>query len=221
MLLSSIVLGASCTSMDHHYEEYWDLANRVYVGKVDSLIAHPGRNRVQLAWKKSPDPTVRDIAIYWNNGVDSFLTSTMILHPDGWLTTTVPELEEDTYAFQVYALDSAGNRSVPVEIVSRVYGDIYERGLVNRVARDIAVDGTSLTIWWFEDGDPTLIGTEIHYMDVQQVGRVAYYPADEANIAIHDIDLQRDVRYRSLYRPDTLAIDTFYTSFSPILLQND
>jgi len=205
--------------MDYHYKDFWDLANRVYVGKVDSLSAHSGKNRIELHWKKSPDPTVSGLAIYWNNGADSLLISIEGLESDGWLTTVVPGLSEDTHVFEVFGLDKDGNRSVPVEVIARVYGDVYENGLANRVIREQVVDGSSLSIWWFADDDPTLIGTEIHYLDDHEVDRIAYHPSVESNVIIDHVDFQQEIKYRSLYRPDTLAIDTFYTSFSPILLE--
>lgn len=216
LLFASVIMGLSCTSMDHHYEDFWGLANRIYVGKVDSIKAFPGKNRMQLTWKRSPDPTVSDVMVYWNNRADSLLTSIDGLESAGWLATTVQGLSEDTHLFEVYALDQHGNRSIPVEIVARVYGDVYENSLINRVIRNQEVDGESLTISWFEDGEPTLLGTEIHYTDNHQVNKVVYKPSNENTVVINQVDFQREIKYRSLFRPDTLAIDSFYTSFSPI-----
>lgn len=213
----SVAMLMSCTSMDHHYEGFWELANKVYVGKVDSLKTNPGKNRIQLVWKKSPDPTVSDVLIYWNNRADSLKVATDGLESEGWLSTIVSGLNEDTHLFTVYALDKEGNRSVAEEIISRVYGDAYERSLVNRVISSVSVNGEDLTIWWFEENSENLIGTEIHYTDNEQIPRIKYHSPEENVAIVEQVNLLKDVRFRSLYRPDSLAIDTFYTSFSPIM----
>src|SRR5690606_11924333 len=105
-----------------------------------------------------------------------------------WLEAIVPNLSEDTHMFELYSLDNAGNRSIPVEVMARVYGEVYEGSLVNRVVRDRVVEGDSLVIWWFDDADPSLIGTEIHYSDGNHINRIVKHPADENRTAIGGID---------------------------------
>ena len=44
--------------MDATYKEFIEEGPIVYIGKVDSLKAYAGRNRVMLEWQKLLDPQV-------------------------------------------------------------------------------------------------------------------------------------------------------------------
>src|SRR5690606_24748367 len=153
---------AACTKMDYHYRDFLPMANRIYVGKVDSVKVHPGKNRIKFSWKKSPDPTVTHVTAYWNNKRDSL---TIPISDDAIDTAEliVPNLDEETYVFELFASDAVGNRSVPVEVVGKVYGAQYESLLLNRLPRSAQVQGDSLVVAWFEAGGDGLLGTTISY----------------------------------------------------------
>lgn len=49
----------SCDGMDATYKEFIEEGPIVYIGKVDSLKAYAGRNRVMLEWQKLLDPRAK------------------------------------------------------------------------------------------------------------------------------------------------------------------
>src|SRR3546814_13698180 len=69
--IMAILMLLSCTGSDYYYKDFLETATRLYVGKVDSVKVHPGRNRIQLSWLLSPDHSVQNTRAYWNNNRES------------------------------------------------------------------------------------------------------------------------------------------------------
>ena len=61
----------SCDGMDATYKEFIEEGPIVYIGKVDSLKAYAGRNRVMLEWQKLLDPRAKTAKIFWENRTKS------------------------------------------------------------------------------------------------------------------------------------------------------
>src|ERR1700754_3285625 len=73
-LLGLLVLGsllAGCSKKDKDYEKYLTDGEIVYPGIVANVNYRAGDRRVQLKWNPSPDPSITQYMVYWNNRNDS------------------------------------------------------------------------------------------------------------------------------------------------------
>jgi len=209
----------SCTKSDHYYRDFIKEASRQYVGKVDSVQAYPGRNRIKLSWLLSPDQSVRSTHIYWNNGRDSLI---QIMNRQEGIDTsevTIEDLDEGNHAFTIYTYGDNHNRSIGVEVFAKAYGSIYEQNLSNRVVKSIARNAEAVTITWFDEFSETLRATEITYLDAAGSRQLHLLFPDENTIILHDLPPGGTLEYRSVHTPESLAIDTFYSSAATLTVE--
>jgi hypothetical protein len=62
---------AGCEDMNSVNQEYFDLGETFYTGKINYLRSFPGNGRVQFSWYINFDPHITRTVIYWNEGADS------------------------------------------------------------------------------------------------------------------------------------------------------
>ena len=108
ILLATIAfVNQSCEGMDDNFRQY--LGERNYSGRVDSLTATPGVNRVVLRWVNPTDQRSRSIRIVYgpDNNVLEFPTLVNEASIEGLTDATGRE-------FTVFTVDAFGNLSVPV-----------------------------------------------------------------------------------------------------------
>src|SRR5690554_4847603 len=119
-----------CKDMDSQYKDFIVPGGLVYVGKPNEVKAHPGKNRVLLKWLKGSDPKITYTRIYWNNYSDSIEIN---IDPQKEnIEVLIDNLQEQNYSFFLISFDDEGNTSVPLEVITRVFGDTYEKNLLNR-----------------------------------------------------------------------------------------
>lgn len=199
---------ASCGGMDETYKEFIGEGPIVYIGKVDSLKAYAGRNRVMLEWKKLLDPRAATARIFWENGAKS---AEVQLEKEARQTQfVVNDLAEGTYVFEVYTYDTHGNSSIRSEVPASVYGSTYEALLFNtKVKKAVLKDGV-LTVTFSESQEATFRGSEITYVDGQGNNKTVFLEAPGKEIKINDFSGDY-ILYRSIYLPEETAIDYFYS----------
>src|SRR5690606_17927646 len=155
-----LILGA-CTKMDHYYEGFIERAANKYVGKADSVNVYSGKNRLKITYLISPDPSARNVHIYWNDGLDSLVVPRV--QGKDYYEVFVNGLQEGVHILTLLSADGAGRTSVPVELRGRAYGDRYQAGLPNRIIQEMESLREGVKVTWFEDFSETMIGTEITY----------------------------------------------------------
>ena len=114
----------SCDGMDATYKEFIEEGPIVYIGKVDSLKAYAGRNRVMLEWQKLLDPRAKTAKIFWENRTKSTelqltdkatLTQVVVevLKNDVLTVTFAASLEPTFFASEITYMSSEGkNKTV-------------------------------------------------------------------------------------------------------------
>lgn len=212
---------ASCSKMDATYRDYWEEGEHIYPGSPDSVKVYSGKNRIKLAWLIIGSASVNRTRIFWNNGKDS--AEVAVEHKDGSLVDSVSVLldnmQEGSYSFQLFALDDKGNSSVGVNVVGSVYGDNYIHSLLIRLEKAADFIDDTLKITWGDPVNGTSTGSEILYRDTTGVTRIQSIAPDAAVSAISDYDYDANdgsFTYRTLYRPQAEAIDTFYTDYETV-----
>lgn len=206
----TVTMFFSCKEMDDVYEEYVVPGGIEYPAKPKNLVAYSGRNRVKLLWTRGYDPSVTHARVFWNYFTDSLELN--ISPEEDTLTCIIDNLEENNYSFVVRHYNKNGDVSVSSEVLGVAYGENYASGLRNRVITSIEVNplGQHFVKWGEPDVINGMIGTEIQYVDTLHNKRIEFIAKDE-NFSV--ITTSSKFEYRSLFLPDSLCIDIFYTDF--------
>lgn len=214
LLIISITAIAGCKKMDSTYEQYIVPGGITYAGKANKAVAQPGKNRVRISWPKSSDPNVIKAKIFWNNFMDSVeldIPSTI-----DTVSYLIDNLEEKTYSFVVKTYDNKGNVSVPVELITASYGVNYQASLINRAVNvnTVSANGNTVKITWGgSDITNGAFATELLYTNMSGSESILTIPANVSATTITDYQLGSTYKFRTLFRPDSLAMDVFNTPY--------
>lgn len=213
MMIAGLIILPSCSDWDE-YKMYID-KDRIYPQKPDSLKTRPGKNRVQLEWIIS-DPKVKSFKVlYSQEGVQDSVIVPVSLEKKYSIDTVkviVDNLIESNCIFNVISYDALGNASLTVEAEEMVYGENYEKSLLNRVMLSKSVDTEGLHLNWYPPTEDTELGIEITYKD-ESGNTHTYFIADSiSSSTIAGYDVNYPFTYRTKYLPSPTAIDTFYSA---------
>jgi len=207
IFLTIIILGyASCKDPVEIYEKYVVPNGLSYPMPAQYAIARPGNKRIEIAWLRGVDPKVTKARIFWNNYTDSVeiaVNTSMDV-----ISRIIEPLDEYTYSFMIHTYDADGNVSIPIEVLGRVYGDIYTGTLTNRILKSNLYDGLDLILSW-SGASASELGIVIAYTDIQGNDRTMIVDPSETETTVPDFDYNKPLTYNTVYLPDSLAIDFF------------
>ncbi|MFA6838609.1 MAG: DUF4998 domain-containing protein [Dysgonamonadaceae bacterium] len=155
---------ASCDDMNSIHQKYYDWGEDVYTGVVDSLKAYGGYEKVKFDWELNADPRITKTVIFWNQRADSAIINVNRAQSGRLqMTYQLENLSEGDYIFEFITRDNEGHFSLPKEIVTKIYGEKYEKTLRNRRVSSILhlEDGSMLVQW-----DP-ISSVEIQYVTIK------------------------------------------------------
>lgn len=221
IFISSIIFGA-CGKMDDTYRGFLTDGATIYVAKADSLKVRSGRERVELQWLVVSDPKVKRYKVYWNNKADS-IERELIREVDGdTIRLMIDNLAGGVYEFEVFQYSADGKSSVRAAVIGRVYDEGYESYLPNRSVEFAETDADrTTTIRWNKYNNPDMIGIDFTYTSASNVKKHIVVPPDEAVTVLNDVGSLSEITYRTMFKPDSLAIDTFYSVFNTFRPQED
>lgn len=212
-LLAAITL-LSCSKWDD-YKKHTAKGEIIYTGKLDSVKAYSGKNRVRITGKLNADPKITAVKIFWNDQRDSLVYEIKAGTSGDFFDQTFP-MPESITTFTVYTYDVDGNRSVPVYVVGKSFGDNYRKTLSNRFITSLTYTAAndSTTIHW-DAALATAIQTELKYPENPTGDTVMVItPAEDSRTALTGFDYQTsEFTYRTIYKPDSTSIDTFATQY--------
>ena len=209
-----------CSKPDD-YKKYLDGGDILYSGKLDSVKINPGNNRVQLTGLLKADPKINRIKIFWNDKKDSIEYS-VNMNTDPRKFSQIFNVEEGIRSFLVYTFDAAGNRSVAVNAVGRVYGPRYAASLTNRVIGSATqVNGETGIDWLTIDLSAGPFATEIRYNSTTGLKTVRVPITSERTVLNDLASTASTINTRTLYLPTKSSIDTFYTEFVQVGVLKD
>lgn len=215
MLVCGII---SCDQMTDNYQKYLEGGEIIYPGKADSIKTFPGKYRIELQWMIMSDQSVHSAIVYWNNKQHSKNVSITRTSGIDIVNVLLNDMEEQTYTFEVYTFDKAGNQSVKSEAIGTVFGDKYRSTLLNRAIRSYEYNEESgLTFLW-ETADAGTLSEEIVYTNLNGQDRSLILPAEQETVALEDYNPDLGFQYLTVYTPDSMAIDTFKTALTQIVL---
>jgi hypothetical protein len=223
MIFSSLILmiGMGCQEQTDIYEKFVVPGGNVYPGKMIDPIVLPGKNRVEIVGSKPMGSDMKEIRVFWNYFTDS-VSYQLNKNTSENVKIEIPNLPEQSILFTLHSYNNDGDVSVPVEIFGRVYGEKYASNLfVRAMDYNVMNESAQFFIYW-KGPDQTngAIGTEVQYTDKDNQEHLKFIDVSEEITLLENYDTRTTFQYRSLYIPDTLCIDTFYTDFeeNPIKL---
>ena len=219
ILIATACLISACRKMDETYKEFVVPAGLVYPGKAIA-IAQSGRNRVQLVWPKGVDKTVVTAKVYWNSFADSIVVDIASV-PGDTVKVMVNDLQEKSYTFVIRTFDAQGNKSVPVEITGGSFGTRYQSQLLTRPVNSTLINAAGkLTInWGGADVANGAYASEVKYTATSGEVKTQIFPVivkgrEEKITEITDMLANTNYQFRTIFRPDSLSIDKFFTSYT-------
>lgn len=216
IMASTITLMFSSCTKEDDYKKFTEGGEIAYTGKLDSVTIYSGKNRVIIRGLFLADPKVTKCVIYWNNGADSVAIPVTRTQNVDTLTVELKNLIEGVHNFIIYTYDNLGNQSVPTYKAGRVYGDRYSGTLLNRPINNAFTDEAGLTLidWGAMDRLSGIFATDMTYTDASNQQHTIRIPIDSVATRLNDFKEKTSIQFRTLFRPDTLSVDTFYTTYT-------
>ncbi|TKC59132.1 DUF5013 domain-containing protein [Pedobacter hiemivivus] len=215
--LAMLALG-SCSKMDD-YLKYTDGKELLYTGRVDSLVAHSGINRVVLRGLLISDPKITKVKIYWNLRQDSLIVD--ITRGPGVDKLDVPiPLAPGNYNFEVKTYDAVGNSSVTVLASGTSYGTSYQESVQNRPIKRAEKVGSEVTVDFFSGSDNSPY-SKLTYIGTDNKEHTLKVTNDLPTVKLTNYKSATKFKLQSVFLPDTMAVDTFYAAIQEIGVAED
>lgn len=216
LVLATFVMSA-CTKMDDYKKKYEANGAIVYPGKLDSVQIFSGKNRVLLTGLFTSDPKIIRYKVYWNSKQDSIETPVTRTSGVDTAKLYINDLPEGVMTFEIRTYDNEGHISVPVTLAGNVYGSLYQSSLINRgIAKaELQTDGSALINWADVNADDGLLSMRIKYTDAvnkQHDTLITSVPSG-LSTSLPRYKAGTSISYRTAYKPNTTAIDTFYVDY--------
>lgn len=208
---------SACTKMDDYKEKYQPNGPIIYPGKLDSVQIFSGRSRVLLTGLFTSDPKIVKYRVYWNSKQDSIETAVTRTGGVDTAKLYITNLPEGVMSFEIRTYDNEGHISIPVTVAGNVYGDLYQSSLINRgIAKaELQTDGSALINWADANADDGVLSMQIKYTDVanKQHDTVITSVATGLSTSLPKFKAGSTISYRTSFKPNKTAIDTFYTDY--------
>lgn len=212
VLLISVFTAYSCDNFMDIHKEYLEGGEIIYAPKPDSVVFIAGNNRILFRCWMYNGVNVKTLNVLWNDGTDSLSIPVSFNTELDSLDVMLTNVPERSYTFNIYSTDHFGHRSLIVTDFGSSYDEMYLVTLIDRRIRSIDLTDKSGTIEWFAAPEG-LIANEVKYVRVDGTAAIATIPATDYSMDI-DVKAGTHVEYRSLYIPESLSVDTFYTAWT-------
>ncbi|MDD3038568.1 DUF4998 domain-containing protein [Bacteroides sp.] len=210
IVLLSIIIGiGGCSGMEDIYKEYIVYGGHIYPQKPTDPRGYSGDGRVVLKWKKGVDSSIKKAIVSWDDGRQK--REFNIEGNSDNVELVVDNLEERDYSFVINTYDTNGNKSVPVEVNSRAYGDIYKSSLFNRTINIAYMDVDKLVVEWNEaDLTSNITKTEFCYINKEnKETKVVVDAQSNEALVLNDYKMDTEFSFQSSFVPDTTCVDVF------------
>lgn len=227
LVLISLCIVFGCSKMNDKHDFYLQDGEIIYLGRVDSVKVLPGKNRFLLRYWIT-DQRAKELKIYWNQMRDSLIVPIPAHHPSDSIDVLIGDKEniipEGNYTFQLVSSDGGNLRSIIFERLGNVYGEQFSSTLSDRFIKSIEYDSgkQEVNINWGEPSSSREIGIEITYFS-EETKNVVRLTTEQigSRTVLDNVNVEKGVTYRTMFLPEPMAIDTFFTAPVPItILQN-
>ena len=210
----------SCEKMNDRHDIYLKEGEIIYIGKVDSIRAFPGDERVVLRYWLG-DPRAKSLTVSWLYGRDSLVYP---IQPheatdsfDIQIGRNEKTLAEGNYTFQWVTKDDKGNTSVTFENNTNVYGSRYRETITDHIVLNAEAEGDNVVITWGSNTSDQEVGITVQYNTRDGEIVTLQYPVEGlSRTVLENVDFSVRPRYQTKFLPLVTAIDTFYTDYAEI-----
>lgn len=212
LLLTLVISTLSCETDD--YPLLLDGSDQASLGEIQSLEIYSGINRV-LVKGYVEDPDVTEVKIFWDDRAESVVVPVNMSNNVDSITQEIDGLQEKLYTFEVETFDNAGNSSQTVTAGAEVFGSNYAGSIQNReVVSNVLLDSILDVTYGPTGSGSGIIGTEIVYENTSGETTELFLNPDRNSHSISDFKEGTPYRYRSVYIPSLMSLDTVYTEYA-------
>ena len=173
---------------------------------VGDLKAYPGRNAAKVEFSVASD--VRSGKIFYASGsFDEFTVS----DPGAVQSVVVRGLPEGENIIRVVTMNADSVYSDPRGVKVLVYGDSYLKKLSNRVLKDQKFISASSIELMFGEALADETELRVFFTTTSGVQDSVLLSTGQTTIGLNDIDLGKDYRYCSVFKPTADFIDEYVT----------
>ncbi|MGQ7869840.1 DUF4998 domain-containing protein [Sunxiuqinia sp. sy24] len=218
-IFCGIVILSSCEKMDDIHSDFLKDGDIIYAPKPLMTQSFGGKNRIKLKYYLVNAVNVSKCIVEWDEGNSSQSLDITPKLPIDSLEITIDGLEEKSYIFNIYTVDTHGNRSVKEQITGSAYGTKFVGGLNNRPLLGFDGGGTvdSIVVSWATPAEGNT-GVELVYNNRAGEPVTKMVLPEEDEIVIRDWESEGQMSYRSFYVPEPMAIDTFSSEAEQVVM---
>ena len=111
----------ACTDMDEYKKISGD-EEIVYPGKIEEAIVYTGDGRGGVEGLCKSDPKIVSCRVYWGLGSE-YVEVPVDMSGGPFRVRREIALPENSYNFDIYTYAAEGNRSIPVNVTGKSYGE--------------------------------------------------------------------------------------------------
>lgn len=215
IILIGLIFLASCKDQNYLHDKYLAQGEIIYDGGVNSLKAFSGIGRVKLQWINTFDSKVTKCNISWNNGEESLLfniSDVLVDTNTNMCEKYINNLDEGYYTFVLVNEDAFGNKSLPVNIQTKVLGDQVISGSSNLLFQSAYSIGGNTYVMSITP-KPFVYGVKLSYDNMSGGTTTIYQPITTTmnTFTIKEAKAGGNYSYKSQYFLES-SIDSFYTA---------
>lgn len=177
-------------------------------GNIYEIKSYPGKNRIKLSWLLESHPEIDTVTIYWNNKAKSLKVPVRKKAGIDTMEVMLTNMDEGAYVFNIIAAKS----SVTRVIKGNVYGNNYISSLKGRTIKSITTVKGTATIDWDAFSQSGAIGIELNYTDTLGIAHKIHETLNKARTVLEKVKNVNSLNYRTVFVPESNALDTFYTA---------
>ncbi len=171
---------------------------------VGDLIAHSGKYRAKVEFQ-APAESMSGKIFYGSGKFQEFTIDKV----EATQTIIVEELPEGEVILRVVTLNNKGETSDPKGVKVTIYGENYQKDLINRkLLSQRTISPTSIEMF-FDNRNPDEVGVRVLYTNLSGVQDSVTMPGDHKSIVIDNIDLSETYYFYTVYKPTIDFIDEF------------
>lgn len=208
---------SSCDNMEDVHREYADKDEHIYLGKVDSLKAFSGLNRVKLTWYISSDPKIDSTVIYWNMKNDSiikpFHRTTPSVQKDSII---IEDISEGTHLFECRNINENNESSLYSSVTGISWGDNFISNLSPRIPTllkfnpNTSIYTVDLSSTFKEDG---IVYSQVKYTNKEGENINLTINKESKTVEMNKFPINTKFMLRSVFFFPEDGIDSLYTDY--------
>ncbi|WP_109700601.1 DUF4998 domain-containing protein [Chitinophaga deserti] len=210
--LCILTMAASCDKFTDIHKPFIEGGEIIYAVKPDSVVFIAGKERLLMRLWMENGQNIKNIIVSWNGGADSLIIPMKLKTGRDSIETLLPNLVEKAYSFNIYAVDGFGHRSLTYTQFGTTFGDAYAGSLQNRRLKKISLTETEGLLEWFAPAEGMILN-EVKFINRRGTDTTVRFASSSFSVGI-DAPGGTTFQYRSLYIPQSEAIDTFASAWA-------